>query len=447
MPSSASSPVIIVGGGPVGLFTAHVLAAAKIDYILLERHQDIVRHRGALIIIWPPSLRLLDQLGLYERAREIGTRTHTRTTMTQDGQPIPVGSGRLWDVVEEHLGYPTLGFNRGDFIRLLYESLPERESRVRTSTEVVRIETRDDGVQVHLGDGSVIEGSLVIGADGVHSKTRELMQRMGSAQSATDGALPAGPMVTTYQSIFGRAPYTNQDIDKGNFVETHGPGMASQSMRTHDALYFSLIRRLPEPTSERGRFTDEDMEDMAGAFAEVEVFPGIKFKELWPARDQTNTQLLHQEEGLVDKWHHGRVVLVGDAIHKTTSLWGMGVNTGVNSVAVLANILRQTLRSTPTPSTQMLDKVFAEYQSARWKECAFVIARSKEVTRAVTWSTPEDEVIDRTIPPPFTMEDAARERVTPFLRQGQLLDFVPFDGKHGSVPWKIVGMSTARAML
>jgi 2-polyprenyl-6-methoxyphenol hydroxylase-like FAD-dependent oxidoreductase len=64
--------IILVGGGPVGLVAAHVFAAAGIDFVMLEQRDTIVPEQGAGIVLWPHTQRVLEQLGLMERIRDIG---------------------------------------------------------------------------------------------------------------------------------------------------------------------------------------------------------------------------------------------------------------------------------------------------------------------------------------------------------------------------------------
>jgi 2-polyprenyl-6-methoxyphenol hydroxylase-like FAD-dependent oxidoreductase len=56
--------VIVVGGGPVGLTAAHALHAAGINFLMLERRQEIVIDAGSNLVLSPIGLRTLAQLGL-----------------------------------------------------------------------------------------------------------------------------------------------------------------------------------------------------------------------------------------------------------------------------------------------------------------------------------------------------------------------------------------------
>lgn len=85
--SNTNKPrVIVAGGGPIGLYTAHALAKANIDYVILEQNSEIVRMRGAGIVMTPNTMRLLDQIGLCERIEKRGTVLNSKVNLLQDGR-------------------------------------------------------------------------------------------------------------------------------------------------------------------------------------------------------------------------------------------------------------------------------------------------------------------------------------------------------------------------
>lgn len=60
--------VIIVGGSVTGLTLAHALNHIPgVDYVVLERRDEIAPQEGASIGLVPNGLRILDQLGIWER--------------------------------------------------------------------------------------------------------------------------------------------------------------------------------------------------------------------------------------------------------------------------------------------------------------------------------------------------------------------------------------------
>ncbi len=73
-------------------------------------------------------------------------------------------------------GYACTTFERRRFLEIIYNQLPDK-SYIKTGKRVCDVIDREDGVTVYLTDGSVEEGDILIGCDGVHSTVRELMWR------------------------------------------------------------------------------------------------------------------------------------------------------------------------------------------------------------------------------------------------------------------------------
>lgn len=80
--------VIIIGGGPGGLGLAHCLSKAKIDYVVLERSEEICNSDGASLAMWPHNGRIMDQLGLLESAQKIDCNIKYKINLRQDGSTL-----------------------------------------------------------------------------------------------------------------------------------------------------------------------------------------------------------------------------------------------------------------------------------------------------------------------------------------------------------------------
>lgn len=78
--------MIIVGGGPIGLTAAHMLARADIDFVVLERGPSIRTDRGASLAMLPPTIRIFDQLGLYDALCTASCQVDSSTLVTHDGK-------------------------------------------------------------------------------------------------------------------------------------------------------------------------------------------------------------------------------------------------------------------------------------------------------------------------------------------------------------------------
>lgn len=65
---------------------------------------------------------------------------------------------------------------RKNFLRSLYDQIKDKSS-IKLSKKVVEIIHEQDGVTIKCADGIEFRGDIVIGGDGIHSKTRQAMQK------------------------------------------------------------------------------------------------------------------------------------------------------------------------------------------------------------------------------------------------------------------------------
>ncbi|XDG02592.1 hypothetical protein ABKA04_002207 [Annulohypoxylon sp. FPYF3050] len=424
--------IIVAGGGPVGLYTAHALARANIDYVVLEQQPEIIRYKGAGIVLLPQTARLLDQIGLLKEIEELSVKLQSKMNSLYNGQLLV--KFRLFEPMVETHGYPCFGLSRSELIETLYKSLPERETRIRTNSRVIDIETNANGVRVFLADGTIEEGSLVIGVDGAHSRTRDIMDRL--IRESTEGVAEREPypMVTHFKAIFGRAPVP-KGVEKGLFYEAHGNGVASQTVPGEEYTYFSILRKLPTPTTARRRYSEKELEEEAESFADLHLFPDVTFGEIWKTVKRDEVSLVHLEEGIINKWHHGRIVLLGDSVHKMTPISGMGVNTGMQSAAVLVNQLQSILSSGSEITTEAVEAAFESYQSTQEPVCRETVMQGEMLTRLITWQSWTGWIFDRFIFPWMDLEGRVKKQLAPLVSNTHVLDYVPFEGKVGTVPW------------
>jgi len=80
-------------------------------------------------------------------------------------------------MVFTRLGYPVATFERQKVLQSLYDQLKHKE-RILLNKRVVEVVHGVDSVSVKCADGTVYEGDIVIGADGIHSRVRKEMQRI-----------------------------------------------------------------------------------------------------------------------------------------------------------------------------------------------------------------------------------------------------------------------------
>lgn len=414
--SDGKSPfrAIIVGGGPVGLLMAHALNRAGIDWIILERDSQIPGPSGASVCLWPHSLRLLDQLGLLGEAKRCGMSMSAKHNHHPDGSEI--GISNMFEAIESNHGHPWLLYHRAKLLEMLYVNLQGREGRVLVGKNLKDIETHETGVRVSCADGSVVEGSIVIGCDGVHSTVRQKMHEMRMRDQAAQNKVTCwsnlrlfgssrkrsdpSPMKISYHGVIGYSPLP-KSFKPGVAYETRSHAKQSFHVLTSpDSAYFLLYKKLDRPRTERVRYTEDDMEALAKSVADHPLTKDVTFGDLWNNRHWG--LMVDYQEGFVDKWSYGgRVVLVGDTVHKVTPNAAFGLNMGWQGVAALTNLLHRQLSSssaaaatTPKdarndqPDTATLAAVFKAYQKRVQTVSRNTVRFSALYTRAVARANP-----------------------------------------------------------
>ncbi|KAJ5597941.1 FAD binding domain-containing protein [Penicillium hordei] len=416
--------VIVVGGGPVGLAVAHALHLAGIDFLVLERRPAIVEDKGASLIVHPHTLRVLHQFGVLEKLLPRGAELHHHLSFTAEGHVFKEGT--QYAQIRENHGCGPVAFHRAELIETMYKCLPPvAREKVLTDKKLVDIKMKPDGVKVTCADGSAFEGSIIIGADGVHSKTRQLMRTLALKTNPTRSWDSEQPYTATYQLLYGSFPSSSAS---GFGYDIQAKDKAIMYFSSPDRGWFFLYKRLPKPTQERTNYTNKDVESVANEFLEFPLTKTVKVKDVWPR--MLGAGLTNLEEGIVQHWSLGRVVLVGDACHKMTTHLGLGFNNGVQDVVVLCNSLRKAINAAPNgnPSSSGLTETFEKYKATRMSsECSLKgdVWKSGFETRMHAWHNTWYYILSRYLVLPHWTEGVVmRYIMAPEFRKGQILDFV-----------------------
>ncbi|KAI0474665.1 FAD/NAD(P)-binding domain-containing protein [Xylaria cf. heliscus] len=421
---------IIIGGGPIGLTIANGLKKANLDFLILERYPTIVSESGAGIMLWPHSARVFDQLGLLEACEGRYIQLQDKTSIHLDGTFIR--SAPIFHYISDNHGYKCMNFPRPLLVQTLLDGLGASEPRIRTGVDINDIEVTKNGVRVLLADGSVEEGSIVIGADGVHSQTRGIMQRLAK-EAGNDIAKDEDPIVSNYQIMYGRAKYV-PNAEMKNFYETHGTNRSSQISANPERMHFGIYRKLPHPTTDlKKEYSKEEVAEFVEAFSDVMVMPKLSFPELY--KNCQWTKLVNQHEGLQKHWYHGRIVLAGDSCAQMTAAAGMGVNNGIQSAVALVNKLHEVLSENPCPDTETFERAFEEYQNARREESQGICDIAARMIRVNTWDSYMSWFMGDVIFPRLFSDEKMMVKVGDLVRNMRKFDFIEADLKSGKIPW------------
>ncbi|PTB69404.1 FAD/NAD(P)-binding domain-containing protein [Trichoderma citrinoviride] len=423
--------VIIVGGGPIGITAAHALHKAGIPFVVLERSSTVARDVGASLVIAPPSLRVLHQVGLLNRLRGLGSELVLRYSFTQDGYKFK--ACKAFDECKKNFGTRPLVFHRAELVQSLYDQLPaEIKSRVLLGKKVTDIQSTENDVKVLCSDGSQYEGSMVIGADGVHSRTRQIMRLLALEADCHVQWDSETPFTSSYRCLWASF---KRPIEPGAAFETQGKDRSVMFVTGKERGWIFLYEKLPKPTTARTSYSEKDIEAMADRFADYPITDSLRVKHV--LADRMTSGMSDLQEGICNNWGWGRIALVGDAIHKVCPNAGLGYQSGIQDVVSLVNNLRQLLASpgaSRNPSVAELEAMYTSYRAQRWDDLAIDASVSAHATRIQAWASWWYYVLGRYLTVPSFVDYIIANWVqAPVWRKRLAFDFLdaeePFVGR------------------
>ncbi|PMD35736.1 FAD/NAD(P)-binding domain-containing protein [Hyaloscypha variabilis F] len=391
-PPNPHFKALIIGGSVAGLSLAHMFSRAGISYTLLEARDTISPQLGASIVIMPNGARILDQLGVFAGMKDDFV-TKMKKTFVRRSDGRLVTSNEWPRLVEEKLGYQCSICERRRFLASLYEQL-EDKSRILLEKKVVEIKHEGNEVVARCQDGSEFRGDLVVGADGIHSRTRVEMQRYAE-ETGPRGLMDRDKSSITaeYNCFFGIADeipslvpgnsHVSNDIDHSSLLFV-GQGPKTVTNAGTGGLpqwfFFSKMDRKYSGSS-IPRFTKAQMERQVEEFGDFKLTEHVTLKEIM--KKTKSLSYLPLEEANHEVWTFGRIVCLGDAIHKMTPNLGQGGNQAIESAAVLTNCLLELLNKTPDskPKLDDLETTLQQYQILRQKRAKKFVDLSGMVTR------------------------------------------------------------------
>jgi FAD-dependent urate hydroxylase len=323
---SHTSTAIVIGGGIAGPVTAMALQKAGIEAAVYEAYQSTADGIGGALSIAPNGLNALGVLEAEDAVRRVGIPMTAMVMQSWTGK-------RLAEFASPPAGdRPSMLLVwRTDLYRALYDEAARRGIRIEHGRRLVDIAATDQAVTAHFADGTRASADILIGADGIRSTVRGLIDPaaprpryagllgFGARMAHTGLASTSGKM----HMIFGkRAFFGYQILDDGS-----------------GGWFANLPRREPMSMGEARAVRPEHW---IGTLREA--FAGDRS----PAVDLitwTDPGELVVTGGLEDipsvpTWHSGRLVLVGDSAHATSPSSGQGASLAVESAAQLARCLR-----------------------------------------------------------------------------------------------------------
>jgi 2-polyprenyl-6-methoxyphenol hydroxylase-like FAD-dependent oxidoreductase len=356
----AAQTALVIGGGIAGPVAATALTMAGIDTTVYEaRPADpaLASGIGGSLALEPNGLAALRIVDADDAVRAVAIPI-TRSIMSigsRPGREMPIPQGLP----------PRQLIDRGALHRLLHDNAVRAGARIHHGKKLIRVDERIDDVTAHFADGSTATADVLIGADGVHSTVRGLIDAdapgarylglLGFEGLADDAADTAALEPGTMTFAFGRRAY---------YLYWKRPdGRISWGANLPSPQYLSLKQA-------RAVSAEDWLHTLRTTYAND--VPGARLAAETTGESLQAVGALHIMPP-VPHWYRGRMVLVGDAVHAPSNSTGQGASLAMESAIQLARCLRDL----PDVSS-----AFQTYERLRRPRVEKIAARGARISHA-----------------------------------------------------------------
>ncbi|HEX6384746.1 MAG TPA: FAD-dependent monooxygenase [Anaerolineae bacterium] len=354
--STTRRKALIIGGGIAGPALAMFLKCAGIDSVIYEARSSAADEAGAFLALAPNGMNVLKTLGIDGRVKASGFATTGMRFYNSRGKQI----GELdTSSTEQRYGAGMVVIKRGLLHKVLHEATTEQGIPMEFGKKLADVEvTPDQKVIAHFADGTPAEGDFLVGSDGLHSRTRQVILPDAPSPSYTGMVDCGGFARATAVSPSGWQHMTfGKKAFFGYFVTPPG-----------EVYWFSNVAWPYEPARDELNAISKDVwhqrlialhgGDPAPIPDLVRATDGGVGK--WPVYDLPP----------LPRWHSGPVCLVGDAAHATSPHIGQGASLALEDAAVLARCLRDIPE---------LEQAFSTYQDRRQERVEALVKEARRM--------------------------------------------------------------------
>lgn len=346
---------LVIGGGIAGPVTATALHKAGIEARVYEAYPGPAFNIGSALGFAPNGLAALDIIGAGDAMRNVALpMTDTVMSLGHKQIPMPALPG-----VE-----PLQVVDRSSLHEVLHDAAVAAGVPFEYDKRLVGVDEHADGVTARFADGSTATADILVGADGIKSLVRTLI----------DPKAPAAD----YLGMLGFGAYTRCSFDLApqTMVFAYGKnayylywslpdGRIGWGVNLPHKQYLSLSEARKVPAEQWLRILRDTYGDDV---------PGGELARNTAPEDLSVTGALHIMPP-VPTWHRGRMVLVGDSVHAPSNSTGQGASLAIESGIQLARCLRDSA----DPAT-----AFATYERIRRPRVERIAARGAKISHSKT---------------------------------------------------------------
>lgn len=377
--------VLVVGAGPVGLFTAILLARRGVRVEIVDQEKRPAARSYALLL-HPESLRLLDEAGLAAEVMEHGHRIDR--VLFHEGDQLCAGIELSALPSPDPSPYPCAAVLPQQVFEGLLESCLEREG--------VRVLWRHRVAELHLGGGAavatverltregdaveevrIVRPGVVLGTDGHHSAVRRALRASYVEMSP--------PELYAVFEVTADAPPSHEvrivlDDQGAGVLYALGGNRFRWSFQIEEAGWGELI----EPRFKR-RLFDTVVQDPFPYLAHERLQELVATRAPWFATQIGEiiwSMAVRFEHRLTGRFGHENAWLAGDAAHLASPIGAHSMNVGLREAADLAHRLSRVFRE--REPLEILDAYETAWRR-EWRHLLGVRGHPSHTATAAPW--------------------------------------------------------------
>jgi 3-(3-hydroxy-phenyl)propionate hydroxylase len=339
---TAKRPILIAGGGPVGVIAALALARQGLEVRVFEA-MDAMNDAPRASTTHPATLEMLAGLGLLDAVIERGLVA--RTFQFWDRPTGRMVAEFDHAVLKNDTPYPfVVQCEQHKLARLAIERLRQMPNAdVQFSARVDAVEQRAERVDITIATGQgreIVTGSYLIGADGGRSTVRKALGIDFEGYTFPERFLVLTTPVD-FNAEFGAGyrSYFSDPDEWANLFKVAG--------EDGSGLWRAVFPTVPGETDEQVLGDEAVQRRLQKFFPKSAPYP------------VTHRNIYNVHQRVAATFRNGRVFLAGDAAHVNNPIGGLGLNCGIHDAIDLAALLGAVSKS------EMPDHTLARYDQRR----------------------------------------------------------------------------------
>ncbi len=344
-PFGLSAPILIAGGGIGGLTLAALLKRRGRECLVLERAPRFAPV-GAGIVVQPNAAKALRIGGIEEAVLGRGAAMETMQIRDDRGRVLSsVEASRF----QSHFAAGLTGFHRATLHAALLDLIDP--VALRLDVAVRGCGETPTGAFVELETGERIEGSALVGADGLRSAVRRRIAKDGD---------PVYSGYTSWRGVTNRGSLW----PAGQMSESWGEGARFGLVAIDGGrLYWFATANAAAGGEDRGK---------AGLLARFGAWHEPIRAVIESTADEAILRTDIADREPIATWSEGRMTLLGDAAHPMTPNLGQGGCQALEDAVVLDLCLS---------ATDDCAAAFRDYESRRLERTARVVREARRFGR------------------------------------------------------------------